>query len=78
MLNGVLLVLDELVLPVAAELVSLDINRVVRRVPDKPLNGNVRKVEPRGVVESQHRPRGGGGTLLDVTRDIKLTLALNR
>jgi hypothetical protein len=71
-LNGVLLVLDELVLPEATKLVSLDVNSVVGRVPDDPLDSDVGEIVPRGIVQSQHGPGGGRGTLLDVTGDVKL------
>ena len=77
-LDSVLFVLHKLVLPKAAELVSLDIDGMVGRMPDDSLNGDVGKVVPRGIVESQHGPRSGGGTLLNITRDVKLESVKSR
>ena len=76
-LDRVLLVLDELVLPEAAELVGLDTDGVVGRMPDDSLHRDVCEVEPRSVVESEHRPGSGGSSLLNVTRNVELPSAKN-
>lgn len=70
-----LLVQNQLVLPEAAELVRLDVDRVVGLALRHSLHRNVRKGVSRDVVESEHRPGGGRRTLLDVTEDVKLSSA---
>lgn len=71
MLNRVLLVHPQLVLPVATKLVRLDPDSVVGLRRCDPLNRQIGQGEARRVVEAKHRPRGSGGTLLDIAEDVE-------
>lgn len=71
MLDSILLVNSQLVFPEATKLVRFNTDSVIRLRGGDSLNSEISEGEPRGVVESEHRPRGSSGTFLDIAEDVE-------
>ena len=72
MLDRVLLVQHELVLPVTAQLVRLDADGVVGLITSDSLDRNIRQSVSRNVVQAKHTPGSSSGALLDVSENVEL------
>ena len=67
--------LDQLVLPPAAELVRLDADRVRWVRTGDALYGEIGEGEAGDVVEAEHGPRSSGGAFFDIPEDVKLLVS---
>jgi hypothetical protein len=74
-LDSVLLVLSQLVGPEARHFVRRDADLVVGLCVGDSGESDGSDGESRGVVESQHGPRGGGRSFLDITEDVELVIS---
>jgi hypothetical protein len=72
MLNGVFLMFDQLMFPETGEFVRLDADFVVGLAVGDSREGDRGDGKSRGVVESEHGPRGGGRSFLDVAEYVEL------
>lgn len=75
MFNGVLLMFPQLMFPETGQLVRVNSDFMVGlSVGDSGKSDRGNSV-PRGIVESEHRPWGRGGSFLNVPEDVKLAVS---
>ena len=75
MFNSVLLMFPQLMFPETGQLVRVNTDFVVGlRVGDSG-EGDRGNSVPRGIVESEHRPWGRGGSFFNISEDVKLAVS---